>query len=958
MKRIRRIVLLCCLLVASVIGAQTPALPRSFAGEPGMRRFRTIKLDRAKTGAAVRFDSSMQSADGRPAPTTFDMFPDVSLSVDWQKVDHLDNGRTLLWSGTVAGAPWSNASLAVTGDVVTASISRGDGLFYQIRTAEDGTEWLLEFDQSRFFENDEPIPSARVPRESDLRSFAETANDDSSTIDVMVLYTPAARRAALGTTQMEQLVRIGIAETNQAYGNSGVNQRVRLVYSGEMDYVESGSSSTDLNNLRTNTEIRTLRNTYGADLVSLWEETMSDAAGRGYLLDPDRPREDLGFSVLLRTYATGYYTFGHEMGHNMGAHHAKDDVNSDGSVPKGAYPYSNGYKHVTAPKFRTIMAYDNNCLCPRIQYFSNPNAMYNGFSAGIDSNASDSAANYLTLNNTARIVANFRATVVGTTTGPDTTAPLVTITSHTNGQTVLSTSITISGTATDAARGDSGISSVTVNGVRASNDTATAANTAAWSRTLTLNSGVNTITIVARDNSPNQNSSTATLSITVNIPVSVTASSYHVFPQFADGLLDDGSFYRTTLMVANTSSSATADCTFRLYGLTVNDQNVFPFTYAGGGWTVSPISSTQKLRSGYATLQCSANVEAQLLYSYYSAAGTKVSEATVFSSPPAGLVQVLGDNRGGSQIAIAIANDSDVSTTYTITPYDNLGKVVPGGSTTRTLLPRTSLAAFVRDLVALPADYYGQVYVTSGGGKASMIGIRFTGNAFTTIPAVNRSAVGPTAATYHVFPQFADGKARDGSFYRTTVMIVNSSNESGTCTLRLYGLTVNGYSAFTYGTFTPGMWSITTSISSTQTLASGYAVLQCQMPVEAQLLYSFYSASGGKISEATVFSSPPAGNVQVLADNREASSLAIAIANDSDQDMTYTITALDRSGNPAGTIGVPIAARRSIARFLSDLIPLPANHYGPVLVTSKGSASLIGIRFTGGIFTTIPESVR
>jgi hypothetical protein len=552
-------------------------------------------------------------------------------------------------------------------------------------------------------------------------------------------------------------------------------------------------------------------------------------------------------------------------------------------------------------------------------------------------------------------------TLYGGGTAPtDTTGPSLSITSHTNGQTVSTSSITLSGTATDAGRGDNGISSVTVNGVRAMGDAATGTSTANWSRTLTLNSGANTITVVATDSSSGQNATTSAITINYSPPPpssSPTANTYHVFPQFADGRLSDGSSYRTTLMVANPSSSATSNCALRLYGLTVNGQDTYPFTFVGSGWTVLPISSTQPLKSGYATLQCSAAVEAQLLYSFYSAAGAKISEATVFSSPSAAAVEVLGDNRNGSQIAVAIANDSDQSTTYTITAYNNGGS--PVGSATRTLAARTNLAAYVSDLVTLPADYYGQVFVTSGTGTASLIGIRFTGNAFTTIPAVSRSSVAPTAATYHVFPQFADGRASDGSYYRTTVMIINSSNTSGTCTLRLYGLTVNGSNVFSYGTFSPGTWTITTSINSTQNLQSGYATLQCGMPVEAQLLYSFYSASGTKISEATVFSSPAAGSVQVLADNREASSLAIAIANDSDQSTAYTITAFNSSGIPVGTVSRTIAARRNLAAFLSDLIPLPANHYGPVLVTSGGgAASIIGIRFTGGTFTTIPETIR
>ena len=31
------------------------------------------------------------------------------------------------------------------------------------------------------------------------------------------------------------------------------------------------------------------------------------------------------FAVVDRTCATGYYSFGHEMGHNMGLNHARED---------------------------------------------------------------------------------------------------------------------------------------------------------------------------------------------------------------------------------------------------------------------------------------------------------------------------------------------------------------------------------------------------------------------------------------------------------------------------------------------------------------------------------------------------------------------------------------------------------------------------------------------------------
>ena len=322
--------------------------------------------------------------------------------------------------------------------------------------------------------------------------------------------------------------------------------------------------------------------------------------------------------------------------------------------------------------------------------------------------------------------------------------------------------------------------------------------------------------------------------------MSPTANTYHVFPQFADGVLSDGSFYRTTLMISNPSATAAVSCTLQLRGLSVPGFNL-TYSMGANGWIIASTSGIQSFQSGYATLQCSSSVESQLLYSYYDASGAKLSEATVFSSPPATRVQVLGDNRGGAQIAIAIANDSDQSGIYTIAAYDSDGNLV--GSVNKTFAARSSYAAFVNDLVSLPTGYYGQILVF-GNNPNSLIGLRYTGNVFTTIPGVVRSSVASTANTYHVFPQFADGQLSDGSYYHTTVLLTNPSSSSGSCALHLYGLSVNGKNVFTYSNVVPGSWAATTSISSMQSIKSGYATLSCSMPVEAQLLYSYYSSTG------------------------------------------------------------------------------------------------------------------
>ena len=81
--------------------------------------------------------------------------------------------------------------------------------------------------------------------------------------------------------------------------------------------------------------------------------------------------------------------------------------------------------------------------------------------------------------------------------------PLLEVTSHADNEMVSSRSIVLSGTASDAGQGGSGIAWVRVNGVRASGDTAAASEVANWSRPVTLIQGLNTLKITASDGKAN-----------------------------------------------------------------------------------------------------------------------------------------------------------------------------------------------------------------------------------------------------------------------------------------------------------------------------------------------------------------------------------------------------------------------------------------------------------------------
>ena len=315
--------------------------------------------------------------------------------------------------GKAMGKDNSDALFTVEDDVMVGNV-RVDGKTYQIRYAGNGIQTIREVDEAKVPESTHPMHVENEMSDGKAGSTGEMANDVQmasdlgDVIDVMVVYTPAARTAAGGTSAIKAEIKLAIEETNQAYANSRVTQRLRLVYSGEVAYTVGANNSIDLNRLTNKTDgymdnVHTLRDTYRADLVSLWTTT---GGGIAWLMSTVSTNfESHGFSVTNQQWATSNYVFAHELGHNMGAHH---DRNNAGS--QGAYSYSYGY-NVPAKNWRTIMSYNCSGGCARIPHFSNPNVNYNGDPTGRPSTASDSADNARTFNNTDWTVANFRQAI-------------------------------------------------------------------------------------------------------------------------------------------------------------------------------------------------------------------------------------------------------------------------------------------------------------------------------------------------------------------------------------------------------------------------------------------------------------------------------------------------------------------------------------------------------------------
>ena len=357
-----------------------------FSKNPEAQKVQNIKFDRGL----------LQSRD--TLPTAF-FSERLNILITARK----DSREVSLWEGKILGEENSYVLFSERKNVIVGNINR-NGILYQVRAIGNSLHQLIQVDQTKFPQEGEPIIpdlSNEVPIQKDCPN-----TDPPDFIDVMVIYTQTAESAAGGAANIEAEIYLAVHETNFSYQQSGVNQRINLVHVSKTSYPETGNMSGDLMTLRTDANTVSTRNSFSADAVVAIVETGS-YCGIAYFMSTVNPGfDDYAFSVVRRSCATGYYSFGHELGHNMGCDH--DCANSSGSTP---YVHSHGFSHCGTGKYRTVMAY-NNCGEPRVPRWSNPTINYNGIPMGT-STGTCQACNACTLNNTALTVANFRCSSAG-----------------------------------------------------------------------------------------------------------------------------------------------------------------------------------------------------------------------------------------------------------------------------------------------------------------------------------------------------------------------------------------------------------------------------------------------------------------------------------------------------------------------------------------------------------------
>lgn len=254
--------------------------------------------------------------------------------------------------------------------------------------------------------------------------------DDEITIDLLIVYTQSAAEWSFLSTfgGIQNVIAQSMALSQAALDNSDVDVNLRLVHATQIEYTENplGEPAGDILRKLTASPsfslgseydgsmdaVHDLREQFGADLVAGFFSSPNDAGGIAFRLGNQSGNPQFGFSVNRVQQMANTYTLVHEIGHNVGISHARNQAAQNAAAGVGGlFEYSVGYRTGSGfDGFNTIMAYAEG-IQNEAPLFSSPDLTFMGMPAG---NRSDFVTGYTDARRNWReiksVIANYRPT--------------------------------------------------------------------------------------------------------------------------------------------------------------------------------------------------------------------------------------------------------------------------------------------------------------------------------------------------------------------------------------------------------------------------------------------------------------------------------------------------------------------------------------------------------------------
>jgi hypothetical protein len=344
------------------------------------------------------------------ARLNLNLLSDTSFSGTVERIKRRAQKRLTI-TGSLHDAPGSSFIIVVNEDVAVGGIRTNlPNELYQLHYLGDGAHMVSRVDPRLYPpEEDECFSTNELKSpggdESDndpggyteiSEAFTESCTEPEAVFDVLMAYTTLARQAMGGTNAAIAQCQLAIDVANDAYDNSEVPARMRLVHTMELTFSESGDQCDWLDWLKSQSAVTTARDTYRADFVNMLTST---GTGCGWC----NVSAGSAYSVAKWTRAVNSWTLAHEIGHNQGCQHNRADAGCT-----GIYSYSYGWHFIgdSSTHWGTVMSYEGT----RVAHFSDPDISFDGQPTGVPIGDPNEAHNAQTIINRTSTCEGFRLT--------------------------------------------------------------------------------------------------------------------------------------------------------------------------------------------------------------------------------------------------------------------------------------------------------------------------------------------------------------------------------------------------------------------------------------------------------------------------------------------------------------------------------------------------------------------
>lgn len=362
-----------------------------------------------------------------------ELFAGQKVKADIRRVDRVSSGNFTV-TADIEGSEFGyviitshdyktliNLSIPEKEEIYRTFPNHNNGVYELVQIDPEGEDFLDDADMNIFADNKIDIAHNEYNsslKRSVLREQSNAdSNENTTNVDLMVVYTRAARDWAVSRGGIENVILQAVEVGRLSLKNSNVNINLRLVHTAKVNYNESGNFVDDLVRLTYGNdgymdEVHDWRDKYGADLVTIL--TLEDTVGGAAWLLKNRYGEaDWAFSLVRVQQAVSSGSLIHELGHNMGLQHNYEQFTQPGPTnwwnwPENRWSAGHRWTGSDSKNYATIMSYNSGYSDGkwhvRIPLFSTPLKSYQGKPAG----TADRSDNSRTLREMKGVISRYR----------------------------------------------------------------------------------------------------------------------------------------------------------------------------------------------------------------------------------------------------------------------------------------------------------------------------------------------------------------------------------------------------------------------------------------------------------------------------------------------------------------------------------------------------------------------